>query len=101
MSAYSASPSFASTTSGTPFAELKVLTQGLDRLEDKRFQRQRFELSDQKIDYLSMLALEAKVERALASRMTDQDAEMRVNPSILSRPIDEKAEIRERQAAAA
>lgn len=64
-------------------------------------QRQRFEPSPEKIDDLSRLALEAKVYRALARRLTGQDAEMRVNPSIPSRPIDEKAEIIERQATAA
>ena len=82
-------------------AEIRELAQGLYRLKDKRLERQRFELSAQKIDDLSELALEAKVERALARRMTGQDAEMRVNPSMPSRPIDEKAEVRERQASAA
>lgn len=78
-STYSASPSFSTTNSGeTGMAEIKQLTQGLDRLENKHLQQQRFVPSPQKTDDLSKLALGAKVERALGRRMTDQDAVMTV-----------------------
>jgi len=74
-STYSASPSFSTTSSAeTGMAEIKQLTQGLDRLENRLLQQQRFVPSAQKTDDLSKLALGAKVERALGRRMTDQDA---------------------------
>jgi len=67
-------------------AEIKELAQGLDRLESKRLQQQRFVPSAEKSDNLSKLALGAKVERALGRRMTSQDAVMRK-----SKPITEKS----------
>lgn len=67
-------------------AEIKELAQGLDRLESKRLQQQRFVPSTEKTDNLSKLALGAKVERALGRRMTGQDAVMRK-----SKPISEKS----------
>ena len=62
--------------------ELKEWTQGLDRLENKRLQQQRYQPTAEKTDHLSKLALGAKVERALGRRMTDQDAQMRVRPKL-------------------
>lgn len=59
-------------------AEIGRLTQGLDRLENKHLQQQRFVPSQKKTDDLSKLSLGAKVERALGRRMTDQDAVFRV-----------------------
>ena len=59
-------------------AEIRQLTQGLDRLENKHLQQQRFVPSQKKTDDLSKLSLGAKVERALGRRMTDQDAVLRV-----------------------
>ena len=59
-------------------AEIKQLTQGLDRLENKHLASQRFVPSAQKTDDLSKLALGAKVERALGRRMVDQDAVLKV-----------------------
>ncbi|KAI9771895.1 MAG: hypothetical protein M1840_001665 [Geoglossum simile] len=83
FSSYSASPSIAvsdvtvaSTTSSSDprVAEIKEFTEGLDRLEQKRLQQQRFVPSQEKSENLSKLALGAKVERALRRRMTSQDA---------------------------
>lgn len=77
-STYSASPSFSTSNSSadTGIAEIKHLTEGLDRLENKRLQDQRFVPTPRKADDLSKLALGAKVERALGRRMTGQDAVM-------------------------
>ena len=63
-------------------AEIKEWTQGLDRLEQKRLQQQRYAPTQEKTDSLSKLALGAKVERALGRRMTDQDAVFR--PKLLN-----------------
>jgi hypothetical protein len=59
-------------------AEIKHVTQGLDRLENKHLQQQRFVPSLKKTDELSKLSLGAKVERALGRRMSNQDAVLRV-----------------------
>ncbi|RVX74678.1 hypothetical protein B0A52_01805 [Exophiala mesophila] len=91
-STYSASPSFATTNTAnslpsadTGMAEIRQLTQGLDRLENKHLQQQRFVPSQKKTDDLSKLSLGAKVERALGRRMTDQDAVLRVKrPNLVS-----------------
>ncbi|KAL9107600.1 MAG: hypothetical protein Q9227_007503 [Pyrenula ochraceoflavens] len=84
FSTYSASPSFASErTAGstdTVMAEIKELTEGLDRLENKPLQQQRFVPSAEKTENLSKLALGAKVDRALGRRMTGQDAVMKQKP---------------------
>ena len=58
-------------------AEIKELTDGLDRLENKPLQQQRFVPSAEKTDNLSKLALGAKVDRALGRRMSGQDAVMK------------------------
>ena len=75
------------------------MTQGLDRLENKLLQQQRFVPSQKKTDDLSKLSLGAKVERALGRRMTDQDAVLRVKrPSAkTTNPfsfLDEKAAVK-------
>ena len=77
-STYSASPSFATSNSSADsgIAEIKHLTDGLNRLENKRLQDQRFVPTPRKADDLSKLALGAKLERALGRRMTGQDAVM-------------------------
>ncbi|EXJ67405.1 uncharacterized protein A1O5_09418 [Cladophialophora psammophila CBS 110553] len=119
-STYSASPSFATTTSNisnsqtlvsgsgtanitvspeTGLAEIRHLTQGLDRLENKRLQQQRFVPSQKKTDDLSKLSLGAKVERALGRRMSDQDAVLRVKRPVAKKTnpftiIDEKAALK-------
>lgn len=112
-STYSASPSFATTTSNysntlasanvvspeTGMAEIRQLTQGLDRLENKRLQQQRFIPSQKKADDLSKLSLGAKLERALGRRMSDQDAVFRVKRPVAKAAnsfsiIDEKTALK-------
>ncbi|KAF9885612.1 hypothetical protein FE257_012703 [Aspergillus nanangensis] len=85
FSTISGSPSLASSErtvgnlpSGDPrLAEFHTLRDGLERLENKPLQKQRFVPTAEKTDNLSKLALGAKVERALGRRMTGQDAVMR------------------------
>lgn len=88
---YSNSPSLAvsertTNSNDTTMAEIKELTEGLDRLENKPLQMQRFIPSETKTDDMSKLALGAKVERALGRRMTSQDAVMRK-----VKPLSEKS----------
>ncbi|KAI9893542.1 MAG: hypothetical protein M1814_006338 [Vezdaea aestivalis] len=83
LSTYSTTPSVAcsdntTTSSNDPrLSEIKEFSEGLDRLEVKRLQQQRFEPSLEKTENLSKLALGAKLERALGRRMTGQDAVLR------------------------
>jgi len=116
-STYSTSPSFATTNtncsnsqtlvSGSEIAnvtvspevgmaEIRHVTQGLDRLENKHLQQQRFVPSLKKTDELSKLSLGAKVDRALGRRMSNQDAVFRVKRPVAKTSnsfsvIDEKA----------
>lgn len=64
----------ASTLETQGLSEIRHLTAGLNRLENKYLQQQRFVPSAKKSEDLSKLALGAKVERALGRRMVDQDA---------------------------
>jgi hypothetical protein len=80
-------------------AEIKHVTQGLDRLENKHLQQQRFVPSLKKTDELSKLSLGAKVERALGRRMSNQDAVLRPKRSAATKTnafvvIDEKAALK-------
>ncbi|EAU31171.1 conserved hypothetical protein [Aspergillus terreus NIH2624] len=82
FSTVSGSPSVASSLGNLPsgdprIAEFHNLRDGLERLENKPLQKQRFVPTPEKSDNLSKLALGAKVERALGRRMTGQDAVMR------------------------
>ncbi|KAK5017675.1 hypothetical protein BJ546DRAFT_1058850 [Cryomyces antarcticus] len=81
FSTYSTSPSVTTTTSltsGDPrTADIKSWSAGFDRLDDQRYQQQRYVPSPGKYDDMSKLALGAKVERALGRRMTGQDAAFR------------------------
>jgi hypothetical protein len=89
MSTYSATPtltpsiapshlSAASSTAGDPKSQdIKTWNQQFDRLEDKRLVQQRYALSSEKTDDMSKLALGAKLDRALARRMSGQDAVFR------------------------
>lgn len=63
--------------------DIKSLSEGLRRLENKNLMQQRFVPTTQKSDDLNKLALGAKVERALGRRMSGQDAVMR-KPVILT-----------------
>ncbi|KAK3110736.1 hypothetical protein LTR53_014674 [Teratosphaeriaceae sp. CCFEE 6253] len=77
--------SAASTLSSTPStdpnpaksADLRHWAGTLGRLQDARLEKQRYVMTDKKSDEVSQLALGAKVERALARRMTGQDATFR------------------------
>ena len=89
MSTYSAAPTLtpsiapshlseASSTAGDPKShDIKTWNAGFDRLEDKRLVQQRYALSSEKTDDMSKLALGAKLDRALARRMSSQDAVFR------------------------
>lgn len=89
MSTYSATPtltpsiapshlSTASSTAGDPKShDIKTWNAGFDRLEDKRLVQQRYTLTNEKTDDMSKLALGAKLDRALARRMSGQDAVFR------------------------
>ncbi|KAL8950898.1 MAG: hypothetical protein Q9222_003094 [Ikaeria aurantiellina] len=73
----SSSPHASSTGSDTRLQDIKEWSDGLDRLDNKHLQQQRYHPTPEKSDNLSKLALGAKVERALGRRMTDQDATFR------------------------
>ncbi|KAI4911995.1 hypothetical protein J4E90_006813 [Alternaria incomplexa] len=89
MSTYSATPTLtpsiapshlsqASSTAGDPKShDIKTWNAGFDRLEDKRLVQQRYALNERKTDDMSKLALGAKLDRALARRMSGQDAVFR------------------------
>ena len=64
-------------TADSTVAEIKEITTGLRRMENRALMEQRVKLSDQKIEHMSKLALGARVGRALDRRMTSQDAIMR------------------------
>ncbi|EMC94596.1 hypothetical protein BAUCODRAFT_35827 [Baudoinia panamericana UAMH 10762] len=55
--------------------DLKAFAGFLDRMQDGRLDKQRYEMTSNKSEEVSKLALGAKVERALARRMTAQDAQ--------------------------
>ncbi len=88
VSTYSDAPSIArsdATTSSTAdpvVVEFRYYIHGLDRLDSKRLQQQRYTPSEEKTESLSQLALQAKLERALGRRMTSQDAVLR--PKVMS-----------------
>jgi hypothetical protein len=89
MSTYSATPTLtpsvapshisgASSTAGDPKShDIKTWNAGFDRLEDRRLVQQRYTPSNEKTDDMSKLALGAKLDRALARRMSSQDAVFR------------------------
>lgn len=54
--------------------DIKQWSEGFERMQDQRLQKQRYEMSGKKSDEVSITALGAKVERALGRRMTGQDA---------------------------
>lgn len=55
--------------------DIKSWSGALERMQDARLDKQRYEMSGNKSEEVSKLALGAKVERALARRMTGQDAQ--------------------------
>lgn len=55
--------------------DIKSWKAGFQRMSDERLEKQRYQLSEQKVDEINTIALGAKVERALNRRMTGQDAQ--------------------------
>jgi hypothetical protein len=55
-------------------ADLHSFASQFDKMLDTRLDRQRFVLSNDKVEELGKIALGAKVERALARRLVGQDA---------------------------
>ena len=78
------SSSTISTTGGDPAksADLRHWSSTLGRMQDARLESQRYVMTDKKSDEVSQLALGAKVERALARRMTGQDATFRAKKAL-------------------
>ncbi|EHK96026.1 hypothetical protein M7I_8292 [Glarea lozoyensis 74030] len=66
-----------SLSSASAQQEIKDIEEGLEKLENKKLENQRFVPSQEKTENLSKLALGAKLERALGRRMGGQDAVMR------------------------
>jgi len=69
------------TTSMTPsekqsplVQDIRTLASGLARLDQPKLQNQRYEVSENKKEDMSKLALGAKLDRALGRRMVGQDA---------------------------
>ena len=54
--------------------EIKEFTQGLDRLENKKLDSQRFVPTEKKTNEIKALSVGAKLDRALGHRMSNQDA---------------------------
>ena len=55
-------------------ADLRQWSAVFDRMEDQRFEKQRYVVSGRKNDEIATNALGAKLERALGRRMSGQDA---------------------------
>lgn len=81
-------------TSDSAHAEIRDIATGLARMENKALSSQRVNLTDDKLERLSKLALGAKLERALDRRMSSQDAVMRPrrNKSINEKQLVEKVQ---------
>jgi hypothetical protein len=82
-----------SLSSASAHQEIKDIEEGLEKLENKKLENQRFVPTQEKTENLSKLALGAKLERALGRRMGGQDAVMRERKSKIteSDTINEKA----------
>jgi hypothetical protein len=61
-------------TAASGMAEISQLTQGLDRLGNKKLDLQRFIPSEKKTEEIKALSVGAKLDRALGHRMANQDA---------------------------
>merc|ERR1712072_1062517 len=70
-----ASSSTISSTTDPKAQDIKSWSSAFARMQDERLDKQRYEMSGNKSEEVSKLALGAKVERALARRMTGQDAQ--------------------------
>ncbi|ESZ95135.1 hypothetical protein SBOR_4502 [Sclerotinia borealis F-4128] len=65
------------TTTDSAQEEFIAIEEGLDKLQNKKLESQRCDLTTEKRDNMGKLALGAKLERALGRRMGGQDAVMR------------------------
>ena len=87
MSTYSATPTLTPSVAPSHLSvasaadpktqEIRSWNEGFERLEDKRLSQQRYALNAEKTDNMSKIALGAKLDRALARRMSGQDAVFR------------------------
>ena len=66
--------------------DIKTWKAGFQRMSDERLEKQRYQLSEQKVDEINTIALGAKVERALGRRMTGQDAQFTRRESLSAAP---------------
>ena len=66
--------------------DIKTWKAGFQRMSDERLEKQRYQLSEQKVDEIDTIALGAKVERALGRRMTGQDAQFTRRESLSAAP---------------
>lgn len=87
-STYSVTPTIATTDSAQN--EIREITSGLERMENRALSQQRVMLTEEKSMHMSKLALGAKLERALDRRMSSQDAVMR--PRSKSVTLNEKTQ---------
>jgi len=71
--------------------EINDITDGLEKLENKKLASQRFVPSKEKSENLSKLALGAKLDRALDRRLCGQDAVMRKKVVSEKQVTNEKA----------
>ena len=71
-------------TAASGMAEIKQLTQGLDRLDNKKLDLQRFVPSEKKTQEIKALSVGAKLDRALGHRLSNQDATFSKKGSRLS-----------------
>lgn len=69
-----ASSSTLSSVNDPKAADIKSWSQGFERMQDERLDKQRYVMSGNKSDEVSKLALGAKLERALGRRLSGQDA---------------------------
>ncbi|KAI9645991.1 hypothetical protein NHQ30_005429 [Ciborinia camelliae] len=65
------------TTTDSAQEEINAIEDGIDKLQNKKLESQRCDLTTEKRDNMGKLALGAKLERALGRRMGGQDAVMR------------------------
>ena len=80
-------PSVASSAMDARSADIKELVAGLDRITDRRLEKQRFVPSGQKTDEISLNALGAKGERALGRRISEQDADSKT-AELKGKPVE-------------
>jgi hypothetical protein len=92
-STYSVAPTLAPSQESVQ-QEITQITEGLEKLENKKLASQRFVPSVEKTENLSKLALGAKLERALDRRLGGQDAVMRKKVAKKENNVDnEKAAV--------